>query len=59
MKTDGGNKIMSLGMVGTNYGAGVNYNTLLLKQKPKVIRHLKWGVLQERQLVMVMGKTLE
>lgn len=26
MKTDGGNKIMSLGMVGTNYGAGVNYN---------------------------------
>ncbi len=26
MKTDRGNKIMSLGMVGTNYGAGVNYN---------------------------------
>lgn len=26
MKTDRGNKIMSLGIVGTNYGAGVNYN---------------------------------
>lgn len=26
METDRGNKIMSLGMVGTNYGAGVNYN---------------------------------
>lgn len=26
MKTDRGDKIMSLGMVGTNYGAGVNYN---------------------------------
>ena len=26
MKIDRGNKIMSLGMVETNYGAGVNYN---------------------------------